>query len=448
MQQQGMARPSPQLVEAQTNANQLTALNQQMQAAASPYQPSVQSAMQAAQRTVDNASAGRGLGQFQYSGTVDALGSPLMNQVMQLLNDPTQGLNEAAQSNFDRQNRVIGREFTDLRENLNENMAARGLDASTIAATKLGDLGARQAEAQADLAARIQEKLITDRATAMNSAIQAAMGLRGQEADLEKDLFTVNRDTGELEWRRGFDMKKLEQEGAQFGQRLALDGELGRGNLALGQQRLGFDMRRDERDFGYQQTRDRSNDAFRDREFGWRQSTDERDYNRLVDRDRVSDSQFYQRFEFDRDRDTRDYNRLVDRDRIGDEQWQSQFDRQGNWRKEDNRYRDDRDAINDRRWNESWDRDESRWRTGQDQWREQFDWSKDNARTGNIMSLLQGMGFNSMPPGVLENVFKALGIPMPPTTSPRTPGGVSPRSGDSWRNRDDRFYDDGTRTND
>lgn len=443
MQQTGMARPSPQLVEAQANANRLTAMNQQMQQAASPFQPTTQSAMQAAQQTVQNSAPAGG---FQRSGTVQALGAPLMQQVMQLLNDPTQGLNEAAQSNFDRQNRVLGREFTTLREGLNENMAARGLDASTIAATRLGDLGARQAEAQADVAARIQEKLISDRAAAMQAAIQSAMGLRGQEFDMDSREFELNR--GVLESDRNFGLANqrfgLDQELgrgnlALGNQRLALDGELGRGQLGLAQQRLGFDMNRDSRDFAYGQTRDAANDAFRNRDFDFRERTDARDFDRLVGRDAVADSQFDRRFQFDQNRDQRDFDYRQDRDRVGDTQWQSQFDRQNNWRTEDNRYRDSRDAIGDRRFDQAWDRDESRWQTGQNQWQQQFDFTRNNATTQNMLGLLQGMGFNNLSPQVMESLMRSLGITMPAGGSGNAPVGGG-GGGGGWNSNTGTFF--------
>ncbi|MCA2991941.1 hypothetical protein [Gemmatimonas sp.] len=408
MQQQGMARPSPQLVQAQASANQLTALNQQMQANAAPQQASTTTdgALAAARQTVDNAAAGRNLDAFRYGGNVQALGAPLMQQVMTLLQDPTQGLNEAAQSNFDRNNRVLGREFSTLRNDLNENMAARGLDASTIAATKLGELGSRQAEAQADLAARIQEKLITDRAGAMNSAIQAAMGLRGQEAGLERDEFTVNRDTGELEFQRGMGVRRLDQDAQQFAQRLALDSELGRGNLALNRDRFAFDQNRDTRDFGYQQSRDAVNDRFRNDEFDWRRQTDQRDFDW---RDRT---------------DQRDFGYRQSQDQIRNNQWQQGFDRDGQWRGEDQQYRDRRDTINDGRWQQNFDRDQT-WRDQDTQYRdrrdqvgdERFDRTfteqRNQNQLGNFMGLLQGMGFNNLPPGVLNEIFRSLGITPP-----------------------------------
>ncbi|MFN8996010.1 MAG: hypothetical protein ACK5X3_20415 [Pseudomonadota bacterium] len=418
MQQQGLARPTPQMVQAQQNANQLTALNQQMQqqAAAAPAQgvaPTADTALASAQQTVNNAAAGRNLGLYQQSGNVQALGNPLMQQVMTLLQDPTQGLNEAAQSNFDRQNRVLDREFSTLRDNLNENMAARGLDASTIAATRLGELGARQAEAQADVSARIQEQLIRDRAGAMQSAINSALGLRGQEADLGQQEFVLNRDTGEMEWRRNFDASQSDRQADQFDRRLGLDTELGRGNLAINQQQLGlardrfgFDQQRDARDFGYQQERDTRNDAFRDREFDWRQSTDTRDFNRLTERDRVGDQQWQSNFDRQGQWRGEDVAYRDRRDTVQDDQWQRGFDRQDTWRTQDNQYRDGRDAIQDTRWNQSWDRDQTRW----DQTRSD---NQTNTRNSMLFNVLSGMGFDNMSPEAMTQVFSTLGIEMP-----------------------------------
>jgi hypothetical protein len=335
------------------------------------------------------APAAGGGGGFSFGANVGALSGPLMEQVMALLNDPTQGLNEAAQSNFDRLNRGLGREFTELREGLNENMAARGLDASTIAATELGRLGGRQAEAQSDLAARIQEQLIRDRSSAMNNAINAAMGLRGQEMDIDRDQFVINRDTGELEFRRGLDT-----------QRLSLDAELGRGNLQLGQDRLGldrdrfgWDQSRDLRDFDYRAGRDTINDRFRSDEFDWRRSTDARDFERLTGRDAVSDQQWTDRFNRDETWRTEDNQYRDSRDAIGDERWNRGWERDGQWRSEDLIYRDNRDAVGDNRWNRT------------------FDQNQQNFNTNGILQLLQGMGFNNVSPEMMTSIMQSLGIP-------------------------------------
>lgn len=420
MRQQGMARPSPAMVQqqaaqtaqinanpagtalnsqaggAEINANPMgTALNQQAQAPTPAVQAPNPAPIAAAQQQVAQTAPQQGGAQpqqgggFSFGANVGALSGPLMEQVMALLNDPTQGLNEAAQSNFDRLNRGLGREFEELRSGLNENMAARGLDASTIAATELGRLGGRQAEAQSDLAARIQEQLIRDRSSAMNNAINAAMGLRGQEMDIDRDQFVINRDTGELEFRRGLDT-----------QRLSLDAELGRGNLQLGRDRLGldrdrfgYDQFRDNREFDYRAGRDNINDQFRSDEFDWRRSTDARDFERLQGRDAVSDQQWTDRFNRDATWRAEDNQYRDNRDAIGDERWNRGWERDQNWRDEDVRYRDTRDGISDDRWNRT------------------FDQNQQNFNTNGILQLLQGMGFNNVSPEMMTSIMQTLGIP-------------------------------------
>jgi hypothetical protein len=407
LQQQGMARPTPDMAynggmlnqQAEGNTNIAnTTLNQQAEGNTNianttlnqQAQPSAttEGATAAAQQQVAQSAPQQSGGSFRYGGNVQQLGGPLMQQVMALLNDPTQGLNEAAQSNFDRQNRVLGREFGELRENLNENMAARGLDASTIAATGLGQLGARQADAQGDLAARVQEKLINDRAAAMNSAINAAMGLRGQEMEMEKDEYVINENTGELEFRRGLDTNRFN-----------LDAELGRGNLALGRDRLGLDRDKfgwekdiDLRDFDYKVGRDTKNDAFRDNEFDWRKNIDQRDFDYGAGRDIIKDGQWQQGF--DRDGVWRDEDNTyrADRDRVRDGQVDRQFDRDNDWRNEDNTYRDGRDKVGD-----------ERWETTNTQNQKNFD-------TGTIMDILRTMGITSLPPGMMDSLMQTLGI--------------------------------------
>jgi hypothetical protein len=415
MQQQGMARPTPAM--AATMAQQPPAAPAPAPAAAPPVAMQATVAPQqiaAGQAQVAAAAPNTsGTGRFSYGAGVQALSQPLMNLVMQQLQDPTAGLSEAAQSNFDRLNRGIGREFTDLRENLNENLAARGLDASTIAVSGLSKLGERQAEAQSDLAARTQEQLVRDRAAAIQAAVQSAMGLRGQEADMAESEFTINRDTGELEFRRGLDSS-----------RLALDAELGRGNLDLGRDRLGlerdrfgFDQMRDTRDFDYRVGRDTVDDTFRRDEFDWRRSTDTRDFDYRVGQDAIDNRFRENEFDWRRDTDLRDFDYGVGRDRVSDERFDRTFQRDADWRAEDNEYRDGRDTINDGRWQQT------------------FDQGNRNFTTQNMIGLLQSMGFNNINPGVLNQIMQSLGLPPNSGAAPTPPTAISapPTPPVSWR---------------
>lgn len=374
MQQQGVARPSPQIVQQQAAANQQAA---QPAPAPAPAQPmSYGQAMPQPQGNVPQANALGG-------GMIGSLGNTLNQQVMQMLADPTAGLNEAAMSNFDRQQRQIGQQFADTRDSLNENLAARGLDSSTIAASGLSRLAERQGQAMADSSAQIQEQLIRDRSAALNNALNAAMGLRGQEMTLDQNL-----------WQR-----------SDADRRFGLDQTLGLGNLdinrqnlALNRDRFGFEQQRDTRDFEYGKTRDAANDAFRNKEFDYRKGVDERDFTYRQGRDTVADAQFNKNFDYRRDTDNRDFDYRQGRDKIGDERFDRTWERDQTWRTEDNQYRDNRDTIGDQRWDKT------------------FDWNKSNANTQNIMSLLQNMGMGSVSPQVLQQIFGSLGLSMPNST--------------------------------
>ena len=115
----------------------------------------------------------------------------------------------------------------------------------------------REAEAQADVAARVQEQLVRDRAAAIQAAVQSAMGLRGQEIDLDQNL-----------WAR-----------TDADRNFGLNAELGRGNLDIANRRLAFDQATNERDFAYRQGRDKIGDAQWDKKFNYEVGRDERDFN-------------------------------------------------------------------------------------------------------------------------------------------------------------------------
>lgn len=389
MQQQGVARPSPAMAQQQAQANAMAA-----QQAAQPVQQPAQGTqmaqpMQTPAQPAMAAPAGAQAAPAQGGNMIGSLGSELQRQIMQMLADPTQGLNEAAMSNFDRQQRLIGQQFADTRESLNENLAARGLDASTIAASGLSRLEERQGQALTDSSTQIQEQLLRDRNAALNNAIQSAMGLRGQEITLDQNLW----DRGNAD--RNFD----------------LQAELGRGNLDINRQnlglqrdRFGYEKTRDDRNFNYQVGRDTTNDAFRDKEFGWRQGVDQRDY---------------------------DYR--AGQDTIRNDQWNRGFERDQTWRNEDRTYRDDRDKVTDERWNKGWERDQT-WRNedttyrsgrdtiGDERWNKTFDAANKQQGTQNMLGLLQGMGFNNISPAVLSQIMSSLGLnSTTPNPTPYTP---------------------------
>ncbi len=384
MQQAGMARPTPQLVQQQAQAAQAAqqTANAAAQQGAQPTQPAAAPAAQSAAQPAappaasapvampaQTTAAPQAAAPMAQAGT-GGLGSALTQQVMALLGDPTQGLNEAAQANFDRQNRTINEDFTNLRNGLNENMAARGLDASTIAATKLGELGSRQAKAQADMAAEVQGQLARDRASAMNSAISAALGLNGQNMQAD-----------------------------QFAQRFGLDSALGFGNLNLSQQRMAQDQSNADRSFNFNAGRAAVGDQQWQQQFDTNQGNWNKQFDFTQNQANQSQNNWAKQFDYNAGQDTTRNN-----------QWQQSFDQsnnqfnqnQNNWQKTFDQSQNQFNQ-NQNNWQKQFD-------TGNNQWQQSFNQNQQNTTTQGMLQLLAGMGFNNIDPNVMQSVLRALGV--------------------------------------
>jgi hypothetical protein len=228
---------------------------------------------------------------------------------------------------------------------------------STVESDSLRRLTGDQDQAEADLLSQITERQAMAEREGMMAAIQAAMGLRGQDSDISNaDRAAAQRDA-ELALAR----ERMGQEGGQFNMDLALRRQLGLGGMDLQREGMALDRERfasdrdfRNRDFTYREGRDSVDDRFRADDVNYRRTrdavgderyADERDYGR--GRDRVSDDRYssddaYRReqdriareYRESRDRvgdsrytDDRDYGR--GRDRTQDERWQREFDRTG-----------------------------------------------------------------------------------------------------------------------
>lgn len=105
----------------------------------------------------------------------------LQQQIMSALGQPSSYGSDQVMGTFNRLNERLGQEFGAERGRIDEEMARRGLHASSIAGGRLGDLATRQAQAQSDLGSRLLEEQAKiygqDRAT----SIAQAMGYGGQQ---------------------------------------------------------------------------------------------------------------------------------------------------------------------------------------------------------------------------------------------------------------------------
>lgn len=388
MQQSGMARPSPQMVQQQAQASQMQAQAQAQQAAQPAQQPVPQ---QAAQQPAQAPS--------------QDMNGVLRQQIMGSLQNPGQGLAEAAQSQIQRQQRALDQQFADSRSSLNENLAARGLDASTIAASGLSRLAERQGQATADMVAQIEEQTNREKGAQLQQAIANAMGLRGQDLSAE-----------------------------QAQNSLALQGELGRGNLALGRDTLTYNQGRDQRNFDYQAGRDQVGDQ------QWQQGFDR------------SGQQWQQGFDYQKQQDTTKNNQWQQQFDTGNQQWQSQFDYNKNTDQRNFDYRAGRDTVGDQQWNKQFDQSQNNWNKtfdynkGRDanadaQWNKTFDFNKSNAGTNAMLQVLQGMGFKNISPTMLNSIMASLGLTMPGGGAGSVPTGASAGGGATGGAGDEMMID-------
>lgn len=148
----------------------------------------------------------------------------LQQQLGQALSQPTGFAAPEIQQLREQGRAELEAQFSTQQERLNEELARRGLSASTIGAAGMARLGGEQARALAGLEAQILQQ-------------QAEMGQRGRE----QALSTLAQVTGQLgqqalgQQEVGLRAQEIEQRGAQFGETQALERE----RLAQQQQQFG-----------------------------------------------------------------------------------------------------------------------------------------------------------------------------------------------------------------
>lgn len=193
---------------------------------------------------------------YQGSGQAQAARAPMLQSIQAQLANPTRFDTQTFQQIRAAQQGNLNAEFGAQRSQLEEEMARRGLSASSIGAGRYGDLAGQQARASATLDADLLAQAAQTQAQDRLAALQAA----GQFADLagSQDLaqFEANRvgqaqrfqeqlaaaqfGQGQTEFDRGQALQaaNLEQTGGLSGMDLALRQQLGLGGLGLDAARL------------------------------------------------------------------------------------------------------------------------------------------------------------------------------------------------------------------
>lgn len=178
----------------------------------------------------------------QYGGSQQAMQarSQMLQNVQQQLNQPTRFDTDAFMKIRQAQAAQLQQDYGGQQQQLNEEMARRGLSASSIGAGRFGDLAGQQARALSSLDAQLLQQAAQTQGQDRLAALQAG----GAFADLagSQDLaqFEANRVGQATQFEQGLRGAQFGEDQRQFDIESRLREQLGLGNLGLQQDELTF----------------------------------------------------------------------------------------------------------------------------------------------------------------------------------------------------------------
>jgi hypothetical protein len=126
----------------------------------------------------------------------------LPQQLMDRFKNPSAYNTDMATQTFDRLNSRLTEGFNTQRSQLEEEMARRGVSASSIYGGRMGDLGTQQARAQSDLAQQVHETAAKQQQDDWLKALQAMTGYDQQQQDNDYRDRTYNDQLDQTQWER------------------------------------------------------------------------------------------------------------------------------------------------------------------------------------------------------------------------------------------------------
>lgn len=183
----------------------------------------------------------------QYATTQAAANSPTMMKRLEdtlasFQNSPSRFDTDLFKQIRDAQAANINQEFSDLQQQLNAELARRGLSASTIAAEDLGGLMGDQSRALADLDARLALEAATtqanDRGQLVQGLTQAAQLEQGGDQFQQELALRLGELTGNVGGRETLGSKQLDLRAQEIQQQAALEGR----QLDISEARLEADV--------------------------------------------------------------------------------------------------------------------------------------------------------------------------------------------------------------
>jgi hypothetical protein len=187
-----------------------------------PQQTFAQMQQQGMARPAPQAPQGQPFQQFGGSEQAQQARTGMLSQLQQQLAQPTRFDTQAFQQIRGAQAANLQAEYGAEQSRLNEELARRGLSASSIGGGRMGDLAGQQARALSSLDAQLLQQAAQTQAQDRLAAMQAA----GQFAELagSQDLaqFEANRVAQAAEFAQGLQGAQFQQGQMEFGQQQAL----------------------------------------------------------------------------------------------------------------------------------------------------------------------------------------------------------------------------------
>jgi len=233
-----------------------------------PQQTFAQLQRQGMARPAPQAPQGQPFAQFGGSQQAQQVRTGMLGALQQQLAAPTRFDTEAFQKIRQAQSAQLGAEYQAEQSRLNEELARRGLSASSIGGGRMGDLAGQQARALAQLDAQLLQQAAQTQAQDRLAALQAAQGFSelagaqdlaqfeanrvAQAAEFQQGLQAAQFGQQQTEFERGQALQaaQLAQTGQQAGMELALRQQLGLGELTGqvgGQQTLAAQQQAEQR---------------------------------------------------------------------------------------------------------------------------------------------------------------------------------------------------------
>ena len=214
-----------------------------------PQQTFAQLQKQGMARPAPQAPQGQPFAQFGGSQQAQQVRTGMLGALQQQLAAPTRFDTEAFQKIRQAQSAQLGAEYQAEQSRLNEELARRGLSASSIGGGRMGDLAGQQARALAQLDDQLLQQAAQTQAQDRLAALQAAQGFSelagaqdlaqfeanrvAQAAQFQQALQQAQFGQQQTEFERGQALQaaQLAQTGQQAGMELALRERLGVGEL-------------------------------------------------------------------------------------------------------------------------------------------------------------------------------------------------------------------------